>query len=96
MPYVDNTSTKKIPRNILVLMIPKTSRYREIFVEKICVKTVIEITKATKSSKLKIPIPDDIMKNHNDEPAETASALNLDTDISILYRIKECYNSALC
>jgi len=42
-----------------------------------------------------IPVILDIIKNQNDNPAETANALNFEDECSILNRINECYQSTL-
>ena len=41
------------------------------------------------------PIDVVIIKNQNEKPAVTASALNLGDDSSMLNRIDECYKAAL-
>ena len=42
-----------------------------------------------------IPVILDIIKNQNDNPAETANALNFEDERSILNRINEGYQSTL-
>ena len=41
------------------------------------------ITKIANASKENKPVADDIIKNHKENPAVTAAALNLDVDNSI-------------
>ena len=52
--------------------------------------------KRTKYSIEKEPVLDVMIKNQNDNPAVTASDLNLGEDVCILYRIDEGYKSWLC
>jgi hypothetical protein len=50
-----------------------------------------DIIKTSSASVEKYPITDIIMKNQNDNPAVTASDLNLGEDVSMLYWINKCY-----
>ena len=54
------------------------------------------ITKITNASKENKPVAEEIIKNHKENPAVTAMALNLEDDSSILNRINECYKTTLC
>ena len=54
------------------------------------------ITKITNASKENKPVAEEIIKNHKENPAVTAVALNLGDDSSILNWINECYKTALC
>ena len=53
-------------------------------------------TKIANTSIENKPMDEEIIKNHKDNPAVTAAALNLGDDSSILNRINECYKTALC
>ena len=53
-------------------------------------------TKITNASIENKPMDEEIIKNHKENPAVTAAALNLGDDSSILNRINECYKTALC
>lgn len=77
-------------------MIAKISNPFESFNEKICVITNTDAIKIAKNSNEKLPSADVIIKNQNDNPAVTASDLNLGDDVCILYRINECYETRLC
>ena len=68
----------------------------EIFKAKICVVANRDATKIISNSKVNIPILEIIMKNQNDNPAVTASDLKRGDDACTLYRINECYKTALC
>jgi hypothetical protein len=48
-------------------------------------------TKIPSNSNEKTPIPTVIITNQNENPAVTASALNLGDESSILNRINECH-----
>ena len=54
------------------------------------------ITKIANASKENKPVTEEIIKNHKENPAVTAKALNLGDDSSILNWINECYKTALC
>ena len=54
------------------------------------------ITKIANASKENKPVAEEIIKNHKENPAVTAAALNLGDDSSILNWINECYKTALC
>ena len=68
----------------------------ESFNAKICVMIIINTRKITSASIENKPEADVIIKNQKENPAVTASALNLGEDSSILNRIDECYKTALC
>jgi hypothetical protein len=53
-------------------------------------------TKIANTSIENKPMDEEIIKNHKENPAVTAAALNLGDDSSILNRINECYKTALC
>ena len=53
-------------------------------------------TKIANTSIENKPMDEEIIKNHKENPAVTARALNLVDDSSILNRINECYKTALC
>ena len=74
-----------------MLIISNTSSPFEIFAESICVVTRTDAMKTSSASVEKYPIADIIMKNQNDNPAVTASDLNLGEDVSMLYWINKCY-----
>ena len=86
-----NTVPKNMLRKIFVLIIANTSSPFEIFVASICVVTRTDTMKTSSASIEKYPIDDIIMKNQNDNPAVTASDLNLGEDVSMLYWINKCY-----
>ena len=81
----------KIPKKILVLITAKRSNPFEIFFEKIWVVVNTITIKINNISKEKNLVLEVIIKNQNDNPAVTASDLNLGDDVFILYRIDECY-----
>ena len=68
----------------------------ESFNAKICVIVITNTRKITRASIENKPVAELIIKNQKENPAVTASALNLGEDNSILNRINECYKSALC
>ena len=68
----------------------------ESFNAKICVVIIINARKITIASIENKPIAELIIKNQKENPAVTASALNLGEDNSILNWINECYKTALC
>ena len=88
---METTNINKIPRNIFVLIIANTSRTFDTFIANIWVKIMIPAMNDNTASKENIPIVLDIIKNQNDNPAETANALNLEDERSILNWINECY-----
>ena len=53
-------------------------------------------TKIANTSIENKPMDEEIIKNHKENPAVTAKALNLEDDNSILNRINECYETTLC
>ena len=63
---------------------------------KIWVIDIVIATKITNASIENKPMVEDIIKNHKENPAVTAKALNLGDDSSILNRINECYKTTLC
>ena len=79
-----------------MLIIAKMSNAFESFNAKICVIVIINARKITSASIENKPTTEDIIKNHKENPAVTAKALNLGDDSSILNRINECYKTALC
>ena len=68
----------------------------ESFNAKICVIVIINTRKITNASIENKPEAEVIIKNQNENPAVTASALNLGEDSSILNWINERYKTALC
>ena len=68
----------------------------ESFNAKICVIVIINTRKITNASIENKPEAEVIIKNQNENPAVTASALNLGEDNSILNWINECYETTLC
>ena len=85
------TVANKIPRNIFVLNIAKISNPFEILFTKIWVTVRTIVIKIISNSKEKNPVLEVIIKNQNDNPAVTASDLNLGVDAFILYRIDKCH-----
>jgi hypothetical protein len=79
-----------------VLIIAKMSNAFESFNAKICVMAIINTRKITSPSIENKPVAEVIIKNQKENPAVTASALNLGEDNSILNWINECYKTALC
>ena len=79
-----------------MLIIAKMSNAFESFNAKICVIDIVTTTKITNTSKENKPVAEEIIKNHKENHAVTARALNLVDDSSILKRINECYKTALC
>ena len=68
----------------------------ESFKAKICVMVIINTRKIISASIENKPEADVIIKNQKENPAVTASALNLGDDNSILNWVNECYKAALC
>ena len=60
-----------------------------------CIKGKIIAIKITKYSSVKTPMIFVIIKNQKVNPAETANALSLGDDASILNRVNENYKSTL-
>jgi len=79
-----------------VLIIAKMSNAFESFNAKICVIVITNTRKITSASIENKPEAEVIIKNQKENPAVTASALNLGEDNSILNWINECYKTALC
>ncbi len=71
------------------------SRALDTLIDKNCIKGKTIATNITKYSSVKTPKIDVSIKNHKVNPADTANALNLGEDSSILNRINECDESAL-
>ena len=67
----------------------------ESFNAKIWVIDIVIVTKIANASKENKPVAEEIIKNHKENPAVTAMALNLGDDNSILNRINECYKTWL-
>ena len=63
---------------------------------KIWVIVIVIATKITNASIENKPVAEEIIKNHKENPAVTAMALNLGDDSSILNRINERYKTTLC
>ena len=76
-------------------MIAKISNPFESFNEKICVITNTDAIKIAKNSNEKLPSADVIIKNQNDNPAVTASDLNLGDESSKLDGINKCNQTRL-
>ena len=91
MPEMETTNINKIPRNIFVLTMANTSRTFDTFIANTWVKIMIPAMNDNIASKENIPVTLDIIKNQNDNPAETANALNLEDERSILNWINEGY-----
>ncbi len=86
-PYIETTKTNKIPKKTFVLYIAKISNALETLTAKNCIneKTVTTNTRKTSiENKFNVEL---IIKNQNDNPIETAMALNLGEENCILYRI---------
>ena len=79
-----------------MLIIAKMSNAFESFNAKIWVIDIVIATKIASASKENKPDAEEIIKNHKENPAVTAKALNLGDDSSILNWINECYKTALC
>ena len=88
---METTNINKIPRNIFVLTMANTSRTFDTFIANTWVKIMIPAINDSIASIENIPVTLDIIKNQNDNPAETANALNLEDERSILNWINECY-----
>lgn len=74
-----------------MLIIANTSSAFEIFIVNICVIVRTDAMKIRNISIEKCPIDVIIIKNQNENPAVTASDLNLGEDVSILDRIDKCH-----
>ena len=68
-----------------------TLRTFDTFIANTWVKIMIPAMNDNIASKENIPVTLDIIKNQNDNPAETANALNLEDERSILNRINKGY-----
>ena len=88
---METTNINKIPRNIFVLIIANTSRTFDTFIANIWVRIMIPAINDSIASIENIPVTLDIIKNQNDNPAETANALNLEDERFILNWINEGY-----
>jgi|TARA_B110000438_G_scaffold271755_1_gene289888 hypothetical protein len=82
--------TNKIPKNIFVLIVAKISNPFEIFFVNICVILRIIATNIIKISIENISVEEVIIKNQKDNPAVTASDLNLEEVVCILNWIDKC------
>ena len=89
IPYNEITNTNKIPRKNLVLYIANVSSALDTLIDINCIKGKTTAINIAKYSSVKTPTIDVITKNQKVNPADTASALNLGDDISILNRINE-------
>ena len=78
-----------------MLTIARMSNAFESFNAKICVMVIINTRKITSASIENKPEAEVIIKNQKENPAVTASALNLAEDNCILNWINECYKTAL-
>ena len=74
-----------------MLTIANTLRTFDTFIANTWVKIMIPAMNDNIASKENIPVTLDIIKNQNDNPAETANALNLEDERSILNWINEGY-----
>ena len=95
IPYKETTNTKKTPKNTLVLKFANASNPIDSFAEKICVSIITAATKIKNvwiENMLKAEV---IIKNHNENPNVTVSALNLNDETCILDRINHCYKASL-
>lgn len=79
-----------------MLYIAKTSSNRETLVAKICITEKTTIKNTVNASKENSPNPVVISINQNENPADTARALNRGEDSSNLNRIDKRYKTALC
>ena len=68
----------------------------ESLIAKIWVIDIVIRTKIVNASIENKLVAEEIIKNHKENPAVTANALNLGEDNSILNWINECYKTALC
>jgi len=74
-----------------VLIIAKRSNAVETFNAKIWVMMRTDTTKTINISIENKLVEEVIIKNQNDSPAVTASDLNLEEEVSILYWINKCH-----
>ena len=81
------TATNKIPRKIFVLIIAIISNPFEIFFVNIWVMIKANTTNVINNSIENNPAEDVIINSQNESPAVTARDLNLEEEVSILYRI---------
>ena len=91
IPYSDITKTNSSPKKIFVFIIAKISNPLESLTEKTCVMVIVIARKIPSNSKEKTPMEVVIIINQKENPAVTASALNLGDESSILDRINERY-----
>ncbi len=89
IPYNEITNTNKIPRKNFVLYIANVSSALDTLIDINCINGNIIATNIAKYSRVKTPTIDVITTNQKVNPADTASALNLGDDNSILNRINE-------
>ena len=79
-----------------MLIIAKMSNAFESLIAKIWVIAIVIAIKITNASIENKPVAEEIIKNHKENPAVTARALNLGDDSSILNRIDKRYKTAVC
>ena len=79
-----------------MLIIAKTSNAFESLNAKNWVIDIVIAINIANTSKENKPVADDIIKNQKENPTATTRALNLGDDSSILDRINECHETALC
>ncbi len=79
-----------IPKKSFVLNIANKSNALDTLMERICMRANTETVKITKYSRVKKFRVNDIIRNQKVIPADTANALNLGDESSILDRINEC------
>ncbi len=65
----------------------------EIFFTNTCVIISIDTTNVINNSIENIPTDDVMIKNQNDNPAVTASDLNLGVDVCMLYRVNKSHKT---
>ena len=94
-PYKEITETKSSPKKNFVLKSAKISNTFDTLRERICIKGKMMIIKITNASIENIPNAIIMIKYQKENPADTASALNLGDDNSILDRINECHQPTL-
>ena len=73
-----------MPRKNLVLYIANVSNALDTLIDRNCINGKTTATKITKYSSAKTPRIEVIIKNQKENPADTANALNLGEDNSIL------------
>ena len=88
-PYKEITETKSSPKKNFVLKSAKISNTFDTLRERICIKGKTITMKTIKDSIENIPKEVIMTRYQKENPADTASALNLGDDNSILDRIDE-------